>query len=260
MAESFLGKAGIITGASSGIGRAIAQNLGAAGMELWLVGRSTSELQLTAEAIAAAGGPRAHCAPLDLAQAGALAGLVDRVGEQHPYLFCLINNAGVMYPEPMTEAATARWQEMLAINLRTPMESCAAAVRQMRRHGKPAHLVNVSSLAGREYNYGAYGVSKAALTHLGRTLRHELQRDDIRITTVIPGGFATQLSRGFDAGSLDKLQTVSASLGLDLTGPDVRKILGDPAHIAGTIRHVLELPIEINFEEITIRPAIDLSL
>jgi len=260
MDQTFSGKAGIVSGASSGIGRAIAQVLGAAGMELWLVGRSAAELKVTSSAIVDAGGPSAHCVAMDLAASGALANLVTEVGERHRYLFCVINNAGVMYPEPVVDADPARWHEMFGINLMTPMESCRAAVQQMRKHGKPAHLINVSSLAGGEYVYGAYGVSKAGLTHLGRTLRTELQNDDIRVTTIIPGGFASNLVRGFDAASLEKLRAASGKLRLDLSGPDVRKVLGDPAHIANAIKHVLESPIEINFEEITIRPAVDLSL
>lgn len=260
MSKIFTGKAGIVTGASSGIGRAIAHTLGAAGMKLWLVGRSPTELQATADAIKESGGPDAHCVPLDLGQRGVLADLVAQVAQQHPYLFCMINNAGVMYPEHIVDADPARWHEMLAINLTTPMESCRAAVQEMRKHGKPAHLVNISSLAGREYVYGAYGVTKAALTHMGRTLRHELENDDIRMTTIIPGGFASNLVRGFDAGSLEKLQAASSKLNLDMSGLDVRKVLGDPAHIASTIKQIFELPIEINFEEITIRPAVDLTL
>lgn len=256
----FTGKAGIVTGASSGIGRAIAQSLGTAGMELWLVGRSLTELQITAQLIRDNGGPAAHCVSMDLAKSGALADLVTEVGQQHAYLYALINNAGVMYPEPMLDADPARLREMMAINLMTPMESCRAAVQQMRQHKQPAHLINVSSVAGRSYNYGAYGVSKAALTHMGRSLRCELEGDDIRITTIIPGGFATNLVRGFDATSLERLQKTTSTIDLDLTGPDARKAMGDPGHIANAIQQLLALPIEINVEEITIRPAISIEL
>jgi len=182
------------------------------------------------------------------------------VSRQHPYLFALINNAGVMYPEPVVEGDPVRWHEMFAINLMTPMEGCRAAVHAMRRHRKPGHLINVSSIAGRDDRYGAYGVSKAALTHLGRTLRRELERDDIRITTIVPGGFASNLSRGFDAGSIARLQANMANLDIDLTGPEGGKLMGDPERVAEMVRYVLAQPIEINLEEITIRPAISLEL
>lgn len=256
MNHVFTGKAGIVTGASSGIGRCIAQTLGSAGMELWLVGRSAAELDATAAAIAAASGAPTHCVVLDLAAPGTLATLVTEVGSVHPYLFTLINNAGVMYPEALTATDPAHWREMMAINLLTPMESCSAAVRVMRQHGRPANLINISSLAALEHGYGAYGMSKSALNHLGHTLRHELEQDDIRMTTILPGGFTTNLARGFSADTLTKLGAKLAQSGLTPDSDNFRKVMGDPQHIANMIAYVLQQPIEINFEEIVIRPAI----
>ena len=127
MNRVFEGRAGIVTGASSGIGRLIAQTLGAAGMELWLVGRSAAELQITAELINASGGPKAECVPLDISDRGVLAALVTEVGGYHANLFALINNAGVMYPEPAIEADPERSYEMIMINVLAPMEACRAA-------------------------------------------------------------------------------------------------------------------------------------
>lgn len=260
MSKVFEGRAAIVTGASSGIGRTIAQRLGRAGMKLWLVGRSAEQLQVTATSIKELGGEDPHCIPMDLAEAGALAGLVRRVGEAHPYLFAMINNAGVMYPEPMLEAEPARWHEMFAINVLTPMESCRAAVLQMRRHGKAGHLINLSSVAGRDDRYGAYGVSKAAVNHMGTTLRRELEGDDIRVTTIIPGGFATNLARGFTEETLAQMEQKQAQGGLDPTSPEARKFLGDPEQIASLVEYILQLPIELNIDEVSIRPAISTSI
>ncbi len=260
MTKIFKDKAAIVTGASSGIGRMIAQNLGAAGMDLWLVGRSEEQLQATAENIKQAGGSEPHCVAMDLSVAGALADLVAKVGSTHPYLFALVNNAGVMYPEPILEADPKRWQEMFAINVFTPMESCRAAVQTMRKHGKPGHLVNIGSLAARFDTTGAYGLTKSAVSHLGRTLRHELQGDDIRVSTIVPGVFASNLLRGFTPEILVKLQQNMAAAKIDLAGPDAAKYFGDPTHIANMVNHILQLPIELNIEEITIRPAIQTDL
>lgn len=256
----FSNKAAIVTGASSGIGRLVAQQLGQAGMKLWLVGRSATELEKTAEAIAVSGGPSAHCVSLDLGVQGALAALVEEVAASHPYLFALINNAGVMYPEPIIESDPSRWHEMFAINLMTPMESCRAAVAAMRKHGQPGHLINISSIAGRDDAYGAYSVSKAALNQMGRCLRKELEGDDIRVTTIVPGGFATNLVRGFGPQSLERIQKNMAQSSIDPNGPEGRKLMGDPALVANLVKYVLEQPIELNLEEITIRPAINLNL
>jgi NAD(P)-dependent dehydrogenase (short-subunit alcohol dehydrogenase family) len=260
MNSVFPGRSGIVTGASSGLGRQIAQTLGTAGMELWLVGRSAAELELTAANIEENGGPEAHCVPMDLSERGVLAALIEEVGKRHPHLFALVNNAGVMYPEPTIEADPERSHEMFAINVLTPMEACRAAVRVMRRQGSPGHLINISSLAGRNDRYGAYSVSKAALNQLGRVLRRELENDDIRVTTIIPGGFATQLGRGFSEASMARFATAIAAVGFDPEGADAQRVLGDPQHVADVIRYVLEQPIDLNLEEITIRPAFSLDV
>ena len=260
MSSIFQGRSGIVTGASSGFGRLIAQTLGSAGMDLWLVGRSAAELKLTAEGITANGGPEAVCVPMDIGVSGALAALVEEVGERHPGLFTLINNAGVMYPEPVIEADSERSYEMLMINLVAPMEGCRAAVQVLRRQGSRGHLINISSLAGRNDGYGAYSISKAALNQLGRVLRKELEQDDIRVTTIIPGGFATQLARGFSEESMTRFGKAAAEVGFDPEGVDAQRILGDPQHVANMVRYVLEQPIDLNLEEIIIRPPINLDL
>jgi len=256
----YKGRSGIVTGASSGIGRAIAQTLGAAGMELWLVGRSAAELELTAEAIDAAGGPLAHCVSMDLSERGALAALVNEVGEHHANLCALINNAGVMYPEPIIEADPERAYEMFMINVLAPLEGCRAAVQVMRKQGSSGHLINISSLAGQNDRYGAYSVSKAAVNQMGKALRKELEQDDIRVTTIIPGGFATQLARGFSEEYLARFVTAAEAVGFDPEGEDAQRILGNPQHVADTVLYVLEQPIDLNLEEITIRPAVNLDV
>ena len=256
----YKGRSGIITGASSGVGRVIAQTLGAAGMELWLVGRSATELELTAEAIEFAGGPKAHCISMDISGRGELAALVNEVGETHSNLFALVNNAGVMYPEPVIEADPERSYEMLMINVLAPMEACRAAVQVMRRQGSAGHLVNISSLAGDSDRYGAYSISKAAVNRLGKVLRKELEQDDIRVTTIIPGGFATQLARGLSEEYLARFLTAASAAGFNPESEDAHRVLGNPQHIADVVRYVLEQPIDLNLEEITIRPPINLDL
>jgi NAD(P)-dependent dehydrogenase (short-subunit alcohol dehydrogenase family) len=97
--------------------------------------QEAAELEITAGAITANGGPKAMCVSMDLGERGVLASLVKEVGERHPNLFTLINNAGVMYPEPVTGADPERSYEMFMINVLAPMEGCSAAVQVMRRQG-----------------------------------------------------------------------------------------------------------------------------
>lgn len=256
MTHPFAGKAIIVTGASSGIGRSIAVELGAAGADLWLIGRDKGELAVTAAMIHDAGGRPAQCVPMDLRQRGPLAALVASVAADHAHLFALINNAGVMYPEPILSGTVDRWQAMFDINVMAMLEGCKAAVEAMRGHGKPGHLINIGSVQARFEVPRVYGISKQAVEAIGETLRDELEQDDIRVCTIVPGGFATQLARGFQPEQLAAVATSFEQHGVAFGGPGTDKLVGDPQHIANAVRYVLEQPIGINLQEIVIRPPI----
>lgn len=256
MTGSFTGKAAIVTGASSGIGRVIAVELARHGADIWLVGRSREELEETARQIAGAGGPQAHVAPMDLQQRGPLGRLVEEVGAAHPHLFALISNAGVMYPEPIMSGTIERWQQMIDINVMAMLEGCQAAVKAMRAHGKPGHLINIGSVQARFEVPGVYGITKRAVEAIGETLREELEQDDIRVATVVPGGFVTQLSRGFLPESLANVAQSFQAKGLEFGGSGTEKVMSDPQHIANMVRYILEQPIELNIQEVVIRPPI----
>jgi NADP-dependent 3-hydroxy acid dehydrogenase YdfG len=256
MSTQFAGKAVIVTGASSGIGRAIAIEIGRCGADVWLVGRSEGDLNKTSAAIADAGGPAATSVSLDLAERGPLRDLIAQVGAGHPHLFAVINNAGIMHPEPIMEGTFARWQAMLDVNVMAQLEGSQAAVNAMRAHGGTGHVINIGSVQGRFEEPGVYGISKKAAEMIGETLRKELENDDIRVSTVILGGFATKLSRGFNEQSLQKIADNRDRLGVEGTSSDLSRIVGDPQHVANVVRYILEQPIDINLHEVFIRPPI----
>ena len=244
----------LITGASSGLGRAMAIELGGAGAELVLVGRSAEQLDATAAAIKKAGGPPALCAPMDLRERGPLADLIGRLGGEQRRLFAVINNAGIMHPEPVMSGTVDRWQAMFDVNVLAPLEACQAAIKVMRAARKPGYLINVSSFLSRSETGGVYGASKAALAMISRSIRAELQQDDIRICNITPGIFATQSIRGFAPAELARAGAALEKQGL--TGRE-EKHFGDPAHVARMVRYVLEQPIDLNIFEVEIRPPID---
>lgn len=250
---SLAGRGIVITGASSGIGQAIARELGAAGAELWLVGRSRPDLAETAAAIAETGGGPAHPIAMDIAVPGALAALIEDI--PHDHLFALLNVAGVMFSEPILGADPARWREMMAVNLIAPLEGCQAAVTRMRAQGRPGHLINIGSLAARFDAGGVYGASKIALEMITRTLRKELEGDDIRVCAIIPGGFRTNLARGLKPETLELLGEKMAA-----TGEEPDRMFGDPADIARLARYILEQPIDFNIGEVVVRPPVSLEL
>ena len=256
MAGNFSGKAVVVTGASSGIGRVIAVELARHGADLWLVGRSKDELDATAKHVAEAGGPTAHVAPMDLQQRGPLARLIEEIGASHPHLFALISNAGVMYPEPIMSGTIDRWQQMIDINVMAMLEGCQAAVNVMRRQGRPGHLINIGSVQARFEVPGVYGITKRAVEAIGETLREELEGDDIRVATVIPGGFTTNLARGFLPESFANVAESFKSKGLEFGGPGTERVMSDPQHIGNIVRYIMEQPIELNIQEVVIRPPV----
>jgi NADP-dependent 3-hydroxy acid dehydrogenase YdfG len=250
-------RAVMVTGASSGLGRAIALKLAGVGYELWLIGRSAEGLKATAEAITAAGG-RSHSVPLDIAQSGALANLVKQVGDSHPHLFALINNAGLMHPEPVMSGSPRRWRDMFEVNVLAPLEACRAAVEVMRRQGGPGHLINTSSVAASWDTGGVYGASKRALELINSSLRAELEQDNIRITTLVPGGFATQLGRYFEPQTMQRVGASMVGKGIQPGPVPDERVVGDPEHVARAVLYILEQPISINIERLVIRPPVDI--
>jgi NADP-dependent 3-hydroxy acid dehydrogenase YdfG len=249
---AFDGRAGVITGASSGIGRDVVRRFGCAGMELWLVGRSEDGLRETAAIVAGEGGPTAHCIPLDITRPGELAAAIAAV--DHPNLSALVNSAGVMFPEPLLDADPARWRELFDVHVIAMLEASQAAVRRMRAHGNPSHIVNVSSLTARWDAGGAYGAAKLAVESLTRTLRKELERDAIRMSVVVPGGFRTNLARGYAEEELAMMAREIEKLGAPM-----EQILGDPDEVARIIEYIVAAPPEINLSEVVIRPPISLE-
>ncbi len=253
------GRAVLVTGASSGIGRSIAVELARAGADLWLVGRSRAELDATARMIDAAGGPAARAAVIDLAERGPLAELIAEIGRTHPHLFAVVGNAGVMHPEPILSGTVERWQSMFDINVMAMLEGCKAAVEVMRAQGKPGHLINIGSVQARFEVPGVYGITKRAVEAIGESLRDELERDDIRVCTIVPGGFATQLARGLRPEELSGLADLAERKGITLSGEGSEQVMSDPQHIADMVRYVLGRPIELNIQEIVMRPPVSLK-
>jgi NADP-dependent 3-hydroxy acid dehydrogenase YdfG len=138
------------------------------------------------------------------------------------------------------------------------LEGCQAAIDAMRGHGRSGHLINIGSSRSKAEEPGVYGVTKQAVTGIGATLRRELENDDIRVATVIPGGFATQLSRGWLP---EQIKSVTASFernGFQFGGPGTERVVADPIHLARMVRYILEQPIDLNIQEVVVRPAMSL--
>ena len=186
----------IVTGSSSGIGRAIAVELARRGMSVVVTSRSAERAQATAAAIEEQGGTALGVAA-ELTDAGAPAALVARTLEAFGRLDALVNNAGAGQVADSETLALADWQRIVDLDLSAPFRCAQAAAGPMLAAGRGV-IVNVSSLAGHLGlpRRAAYGAAKHGLEGLTKTLAVEWARRGVRVVSVAPAYVATELLAG----------------------------------------------------------------
>jgi short-subunit dehydrogenase len=191
-------QAAIVTGASSGIGAALARALAQAGVKVGLTARRASELETLAESIRAQGGI-AEVAAADAADRAATHAAIAKLEEGLGATDLLIANAGVGVSTPAVEFSSEAIERMMRVNVFGVCYAIEAVLPGMLARGR-GHLVGVSSLAAYRGLYGqsGYGASKAALSTLLESLRVELRLRGIAVTTVHPGYVRTPMTAGAD--------------------------------------------------------------
>jgi len=190
----FSDKVVLVTGASSGIGRATAQAFGAAGAHLALAARREDLLEDVAASIHGDGGA-ALVVPTDVTRLGSVQRCFKTVHDHYGRVDLVINNAGVLIPGPVTQLKATQLDAMMRVNLYGAMFVMQHAVATMRRQGD-GQIINVASLAGRRgvTPIGGYCASKFALVGLTEALRTELHEDDIHVSLVMPGVVETPMA------------------------------------------------------------------
>src|SRR5689334_11215222 len=188
----------IVTGASSGIGRATAIAFAAAGSRVALVARRRGELEKVAAEIAAGGG-QALVAPADVTDRVQVDACFDAVGRAWGAIDVVVNNAGILRPAPVTELTAEDLDAMLRVNLFGALWVMQAAVPRMRERNAGT-IVNVASLAGRRgiTPLGGYCATKFALVGLTEALRTELDGGDVHVALVLPGVVETPMAETID--------------------------------------------------------------
>lgn len=226
----------LITGASSGIGKATALAFAKAGIDVALVSRSLDKLEAVAEAAQQAG-VEAKAYAVDLAcisevqekiQAIALDSNVD----------ILVNNAGIAYTGTLSETPLEDWQQVINLNLTSVFQCIVGILPSMRDRG--GTIINVASIAAKQPfpGWGAYNVSKAGLIALSQTLAQEERSYNIRVTAICPGAVNTEL---WDT------ETVNADF-------DRSKML-TPEIVAQSILYTVLLPQQAVVDELTLMPS-----
>jgi NADP-dependent 3-hydroxy acid dehydrogenase YdfG len=270
------GRTAVVTGASSGIGRAIAESLGSAGAHVVLGGRTSEPMAESVTRITAAGGS-AEAHVLDVRKVDEMRAFVAHATESTGRLDIMVNNAGLSYPDAILEESDPEhWRVMLETNVFALLVGSQAAVQAMRACGAEGHLVNISSVAAQRSDSGVYGATKHAVNCINNTLRRELMEEPIKVLTVMPGAIATNFARNFDSAVLQGLVGVAGTpeaANIEITKgerlPDevlegaqaaLPGHLCTPEDVAEAVLWAVTRPAGVHLSEIVVRPKRDLNL
>ncbi|MBW4688222.1 MAG: SDR family oxidoreductase [Komarekiella atlantica HA4396-MV6] len=227
----------LITGASSGIGKATALAFAKAGIDVALVSRSLDKLEAVAEAAQQAG-VEAKAYAVDLACISEVQEKIQAIALDFSNVDILVNNAGIAYTGTLSETPLDDWQQVINLNLTSVFQCIVGILPSMRDQG--GTIINVASIAAKQFfpDWGAYNVSKAGLIALSQTLAQEERGYGIRVTAICPGAVNTEL---WDT------ETVNANF-------DRSKML-TPEIVAQSILYTALLPQQAVVDELTLMPS-----
>ncbi|MBN6033660.1 SDR family oxidoreductase [Amycolatopsis sp. 195334CR] len=247
------GRVAVITGASSGIGEATAEQLAGQGAKVAVLARRAERLAELVARIEKNGG-RALAIAVDVTDADAVRAAAEQVAAELGEADLLFNNAGVMLPAPVEEQRTEQWQRQIDLNITGLMNVIAAFTPQLVASAGArgvADLINTSSIAARNIfpNFAVYSGTKAYVTHLSRHLRVELGPKNVRVAAIEPGIVGTELQDHVtDQGAIDWLAGSKESIDW-LT----------PQDVAETVGFLASLPARANLQQVTIMPTAQAS-
>ena len=235
------GKSALVTGASGGIGGAIARALHGAGATVALSGTREGPL----EALAGELGGRAHVLPCDLSDAAAVDALPKRAAEAMGAVDVLVNNAGITRDQLFMRMKDEEWQAVLDVNLTAAMRLSRGVMRGMMK-ARWGRIVNVSSIVGATGNPGQanYAAAKAGMVAMGKSIAYEVASRGITVNAIAPGFIETAMTGALSeeqsagilgqipAGRMGTAEEVAAAA-LFLASPEAGYVTGAVLHVNG---------------------------
>lgn len=217
----------VVTGASSGVGEATARRLADEGCRVALVARRADRLESLADDV---GRDRALPVPTDVTDTDAVEAMVETVVDEFGTVDLLVNNAGVLFGDPVAESDPADFDDLLDVNLRGAMHVTRAALPHVLDGG--GHVVIVSSMNAQYPAAGAsaYTASKYGINGFCDSLRREMNEEDVRVTVVMPGPIQSEMK--------------------DWSDWDGRPL--QPSDVAETIAFVATQPSHVEIPELTV--------
>ncbi|AUC51914.1 beta-ketoacyl-ACP reductase [Sagittula sp. P11] len=235
------GKTALVTGASGGIGGAVAKALHGAGATVGLSGTRTEPL----EALAAELGARAHVLPCNLSDADAVNALPKQAVEAMGSLDILVNNAGITRDNLFMRMSEEEWAQVLEVNLTSTFRLCKGVLRGMMK-ARWGRIVNISSIVGSTGNpgQGNYAAAKAGLVGMSKSLAYEVASRGITVNAVAPGFIETAMTDKLNddqkaailnqipAGRMGTSEEIAAAV-LYLASPEAAYVTGATLHVNG---------------------------
>ncbi|WP_420325594.1 3-oxoacyl-ACP reductase FabG [Mameliella sp.] len=235
------GKSALITGASGGIGGAIAKALHGAGANVGLSGTRVEPL----EALAAELGERAFVLPCKLDDAEAVAALPKQAAEAMGSVDILVNNAGITRDNLFMRMSDDEWQSVLDVNLTATFKLCKGVMRGMMK-SRWGRIVNISSVVGATGNpgQGNYAAAKAGMVGMSKSLAYEVASRGITVNSVAPGFIETAMTdkltddqksailTQIPTGRMGTPEEIAASV-LYLASPEAAYVTGTTLHVNG---------------------------
>jgi NADP-dependent 3-hydroxy acid dehydrogenase YdfG len=228
-------KVAVITGASRGIGKAIAEELAAGGAHVILTARNEDELKELAMSISGKGG-KVNIFTLDVTVEEAVKQFVTQLSGFSDRVDILINNAGIGSFQPVTETDSLFWDQVMDVNVKGTFLMCKHLVPFMRIR-KRGHIISIASdVSRRTFADGAlYCASKYAQDAFCSALRKEVRQDNIKVSVIYPGKVETWFNN-------------------NKPGPNEGNVLLNPQDIASSVNYILSAPDHVVIDELMIHP------